>query len=167
MRSPGLPRRALCFHCGLLPRWLAKLARDLRMHKRLERSGGLTRDRRCARLAKTRGKHEGAISIESCRTIGHRGSDAELLVRRQERWPHAQDGRCDDGPRDLVHRLLDQTATAVEPFWRGTLVEAFTQGYTWGVGVSRHCGRNSVGRMPASQAGRRRFESGRPLLRAP
>src|SRR5688572_2941195 len=27
-------------------------------------------------------------------------------------------------------------------------------------------GRNSVGRMPASQAGRRRFESGRPLLRS-
>ncbi len=27
------------------------------------------------------------------------------------------------------------------------------------------CGRNSVGRMPASQAGRRRFESGRPLCR--
>src|SRR5689334_22249870 len=26
-----------------------------------------------------------------------------------------------------------------------------------------HRGRNSVGRMPASQAGRRRFESGRPL----
>src|SRR4029078_5983511 len=26
-------------------------------------------------------------------------------------------------------------------------------------------GRNSVGRMPASQAGRRRFESGRPLCR--
>src|SRR5688500_11411298 len=26
-------------------------------------------------------------------------------------------------------------------------------------------GRNSVGRMPASQAGRRRFESGRPLLK--
>ena len=28
-------------------------------------------------------------------------------------------------------------------------------------------GRNSVGRMPASQAGRRRFESGRPLLDGP
>jgi hypothetical protein len=36
-------------------------------------------------------------------------------------------------------------------------------------GAARCCrlrarGRNSVGRMPASQAGRRRFESGRPLL---
>ena len=29
-----------------------------------------------------------------------------------------------------------------------------------------HRGRNSVGRMPASQAGRRRFESGRPLYRS-
>ena len=35
---------------------------------------------------------------------------------------------------------------------------------TGGSRQARLCGRNSVGRMPASQAGRRRFESGRPLF---
>ena len=34
-------------------------------------------------------------------------------------------------------------------------------------GIFTVCGRNSVGRMPASQAGRRRFESGRPLCDKP
>src|SRR5690349_2910248 len=54
-------------------------------------------------------------------------------------------------------------AAAVHSGGLGLLVAGEAARYT----VRRSCtnrGRNSVGRMPASQAGRRRFESGRPLL---
>jgi hypothetical protein len=65
-------------------------------------------------------------------------------VRRDNRW------------------LTADSATA-----KSSLSPACISIVRWRRGVSRlTCGRNSVGRMPASQAGRRRFEPGRPLSKS-